>query len=481
MSNCLVCNRAAFPKACDDHYREQVLCPGCENEVQEMQKWLCPRGRPSGLYDPDLVEWPISEADPNYPNSSVVATLTRDTSRRFVDPWVVFRKAKLPETLKKNEGIYKGYIASLLVCLYFQSVDDQDFKNTMQKAEDLFCDRKFSENGGTRVVNPFRFEIWDQFFDSNLKDELKEVIPDGLITGSDEFTKRSEVFCRLISIRISKPKQNVDSNQKRIAKYLGCICTLNSIKDMFGTEFDSSLDKFNKLLSNIKGSVLNDSYILTPPPAKRQKNRSTTASKSAALDDDEKGKLSKVFDSPVKKVFDPTSSLVNMPGSSIVALPVLGSLSDNDAEEFPPFGSPFGNTVGNGTANTSVQYSHATVTTVNIVSNVGDAECQIPNFLDKIFKEVFELRSIRFKDKQFHEHAMGKYHELITQRPQANPPITPCGETGRRLGHGQSFTLEVLHSHKQFCEYVKECDQKVGNRNMDYHVILKSIFEENAE
>ncbi len=436
-----------------------------------MHAWLCPRGRPSGLYDPDLVEWPISEADPNYPNSSVVATLSRDTSRRFVDPWVVFRKAKLPKTLKKNEGIYKGYIASLLVCLYVQSVDDQDFKRTMQRAEDLFCDSKFSENGeksNTRAVNPFRFEIWDDLFDSNLKNKLKEVIPDGLISGCDEFTKRSEVFCGLISIRISKAKQNVDSNQKRIAKYLGCICTLNSIKALFGTKFDSSLNKFNELLSDIKGSVLNDSYLHsapTPTPAKRQKKGSATASKSVALYNGQD--LSSVFDSPEKKVVDPMA-------------PVLGSLSDNDPGDLTPFGLPAFNIAGNDAA---VHYSQATTvtTTMNIVSNVADGECQIPVFLDELFKNVFKCGSLCFKDKQFHERAMGEYRELITPGPQASLPISPYGqivndvETVRRLGQDQLFMLKVLQSHKPFCEYL-EC-QKECRRKVDYHVILKRIFE----
>lgn len=481
MSKCLVCNNAALPKARDHPYQEQVLCQGCENEVQEMVKWLCPRGRPSGLYDPDLVEWPINEADPNDPNSSVVATLNRDTSRRFVDPWVVFRKAKLPETLQKNEGIYKGYIASLLVCLYFQIMDDQDFRKIMQRAEDLFCDSKFSENGetsNTRVVNPFRFEIWDQFFDSNLKTKLKELIPDDLISGCGEFTRRSEVFCSLISRRISKQKQNVDSNQKRIAKYLGSICTLNSIKDMFGTNFDSSLNKFKELLSNIKCSVLNDSYILTPPPAKRQKNGSAKASKSVVLHDDENEKLSRVFDSPIK-VFDPTSSLVNMPGSSNGGFP-LGSLSDNVEELLPTsFGLPLCNTVENGKVNTSVQYSRATVTTLNIVSNVESRECQIPHFLDKLFEEIFKLKLLRFKDKQFHEVAMGQYRDLITKSPQTNLPISSGDLTGRGLGRDQMFMLALLHSHKQFCEYVAECEQRV-DRRMEYEAMRNGILERNA-
>lgn len=467
MSQCLLCGNGA----CDQNYKEQVLCQGCENEVQEMRAWLCPRGRPSNLYDPDLVEWPINEADRRYPNASVVATLSRDTSRRFVDSWVVFKRPFPKTTLQANEGIYKGYIASLLVCLYFQSIDDQNFKKTMQKAEDLFCDSKFSENGeksNTRAVNPFRFEIWDEFFDSNLKNKLlQEVIPDGLISGYDEFKRHSEVFCGLISIRISKAKQNVDSNQKRIAKYLGCICTLNSIKALFGTKFDSCLNKFNELLSDIKGSVLNDSYLHsapTPtPPAKRQKKGSATASKSVALYNGQN--LSRVFDSPDKKVVDPMA-------------PVLGSLSDNDAYDLTPFGLHAFNAAGNDAA-TAVHYSHATVTRTTIVSNVGDDH--IAEFLDQLFQKVFKCGSLCFKDKQFHEHAMAWNirDKLNTPGPQANLPISPYGqiandvETGRRLGRDQSFMLVLLKSHNGFCEYVKEQD---GGK-VDYNRLIERIFD----
>lgn len=356
------CNQCG---GCDDvvvnkSYKGQVLCRGCENATEQMKKWLCPRGAPPKSCDPDINEWVIVGNIPE-DNGFRLAHVDNVQPLLFIDPWVVLNK-KRPSSLETEDGVYQGYLGSLLISLHFQNQNDPDFMITMKNAEDLFSRSVFSSDDYTAVYNPFRFEIWNRFFEGDLKIKLEKIFPLNLKLSYETFKESSNRFCDLISKRIGT-KDNPDKNQKRIAKYLGSIWTLNSIRSML-PNFDDYMTKFRELLRDIKGSELNTSYMFTPPSNKKPRI-------SGNLPEEVPMGLSCVsmidmsFESPGRGVPRGTSNY-------------QGSLDDEpDVHD--------------------------------------DADWEIKKVLDELYRKIFKDRRLQFKNQDFQERIMQEWNRLQRQ------------------------------------------------------------------
>lgn len=237
-----------------------AACPSCDAAVKKMKEWLCPKGRPSKNSHQDLHEWLVEGSIPDDDSGTGITDIEHVLPGRFIDPWTALgRKGSSP-----GGGVYDGYIGSLLVSLQFQIQNDQLFVEEMRKQEVFITKSLFPKDPETKVLNPFRLKIWENFFEGKLSDKIKEIFPVNL-TYKGIFREKSESFCKLIVNSVKDLQKH-----RRVVKYFGSIWTSNSLRLLI-PNFDSYLKKFNELLNTIVGSSLNNCYMITPTSSKKQK------------------------------------------------------------------------------------------------------------------------------------------------------------------------------------------------------------------
>jgi hypothetical protein len=264
---------------------EYAACPICVAEAKKVKMWLCPRGRPSNTYHADLNEWVIEGVIPE--NVPGLTGFDHVLPARFIEPWSARGKKGA-----STEGIYDGYFSSLLVSLHFQDQNDKLYLSDMQNQEVLITNVIFGTCPGTKVLNPFRTKIWEKakFFNGGLSDILSDIFPESFkLTYEGEFRAKSENFCKLI---VDDVKQQ--ENHPRIAKYFGSFWTSNTIRKIV-PGFDEYLKKFKEFLSKIKGSAVNNCFMITPP-SKKQK-----VAKSFGFEDTFKQPLGNLSVTPVQQ------------------------------------------------------------------------------------------------------------------------------------------------------------------------------------
>lgn len=207
--SCLLCKRTSVADICDS----------CKKQTSTCTIWLNKAGRPKKVgFHKDVGEW--------------VATKTTKHSQSVEDvrlqailsPWEHANRDDRP--LGEWDGVYEGFVPSLLLSLYFQVTKDERFLSSLATIEDKFTEYAKQANlivgtdSDCKQVHPFRIKIWNKLFSENGMD-LTAVIKESFDRHKVDVIFDDDIFQCSIKFCSGFLTLENGSAPARSAKYMG--------------------------------------------------------------------------------------------------------------------------------------------------------------------------------------------------------------------------------------------------------------------